>query len=142
MSSQPTTFKILLTGLRTNAPIPDYFRTLYGQPSEISAKIAADAQRLKEAGHDVCEYFLDENDLATGLEWLTTKLRDKRFDGIMIGSGLRLIPEMTSIFEKVVNVVVNEGRGSVLMFNDGPGGNWDAVQRSREKLEEVRTGKA
>lgn len=136
MSSQPTTFKILLTGLRTNAPIPEYFRIFYGQPSEISAKIAADAQRLKDAGHDITEFFLDENEIAAGLDWLKTKLREERFDGIMIGSGLRLIPEMTSIFEEVVNVVVQEGNGCVLLFNDGPGGNWDAVERGKGRLEE------
>lgn len=141
MSSQSPTFKVLLTGLRTNAPIPDYFRTLYGTPDEIKAKVAADAQRLKEAGHDVSEFFLDENKLDEGLEWLTTKLRAEQFDGIMVGSGLRLIPEMTAIYELVVNVVATEGKGSVLLFNDGPGGNWDAVQRNRKQLEERKKRK-
>jgi hypothetical protein len=134
MSTQLTTFKLLLTGLRTNAPIPEQYRTLYGTPSELSAKIAADAQRLKDAGHDITEFFLDETDVSAGLEWLTETLRKESFDGIMIGVGLRLIPEMTSIFGDVVNVIVEGRRGAVLLFNEGPGGNWDAVERVRERL--------
>lgn len=138
MSAQRTTFKLLLTGLRTNAPIPEQYRTLYGSPSDLSAKIAADAQRLKDAGHDITEYFLDERDISDGLEWLTTKLRDERFDGIMVGVGLRLIPELTSFFADVVNVIADGRRGAVLLFNEGPGGNWDAVERARGKLEGVK----
>lgn len=138
MTTQRTTYKLLLTGLRTNAPIPEQYRTRYGTPSELTAKIAADAQRLKDAGHDITEFFLDETDVDEGLEWLTAKLQEERFDGIMIGVGLRLIPEMTSIFGDVVNVVVDGRKGAVLLFNDGPGGNWDAVERGRGRLEEVK----
>jgi hypothetical protein len=126
--------KILITGLRVNAPIPQYFRDLYGSPTEIAAKIDADAQHIKDAGYDITHYYMDDEDPETGLKWLEAKLQEETFQGIMVGSGLRLIPLQTELFEKVVNVVRKNSPSSVLMFNDGPGGNFNAIMRNKESL--------
>jgi hypothetical protein len=126
--------KILITGLRVHAHIPQYFRDLYGTPDEIAAKIDADTQRIKETGYDVVHLYIDDEDPDTGLKWLETKLQEVTFQGVMIGSGLRLVPPQTELFEQVVNVVRRGSPESVLMFNDGPGGNFDAIARNKERL--------
>ncbi|KAH8695704.1 hypothetical protein GQ44DRAFT_719454 [Phaeosphaeriaceae sp. PMI808] len=126
--------KILLAGLRVDANIPEYFRTLYGTPDEIASKIKADSNRIQEAGYAVTTYYMDDRDPQTGLDWLAAKLSEEKFNGIMIGSGLRLLPPQTAFFEKVMNVVSKLNLGGVLMFNDGPGGNFEAIMRNKEAL--------
>ena len=126
--------RILMTGLRVSGPMLQYFRDLYGTPSEIETKIDADTQRIKASGYDVTLYYMDDEGPQTGLDWLEKNLKDGAFKGVMIGSGLRLIPPQTPLFEKVVNVARRASPGSVVMFNDGPGGNFEAIMRNRESL--------
>lgn len=110
----PTKAKVLLTGLRVEADVPDYFRELYGTPSEIMAKIDADAQRIRDAGYDVTQYFMDDKDPHKGLDWLAEKLKSESFNGILVGSGLRLIPPQTELFEKVMDVCRRESPRRVM----------------------------
>lgn len=100
----PQTTKILLTGLLPQNAVPQYFRDLYGTPAEIQAKVEADAQHIRDAGWAVTLYYMDAEDAGTGLEWLKTTLRAEDFAGIVVGSGLRLVPPQTELFEQVVNV--------------------------------------
>jgi hypothetical protein len=134
MSTTTKSPKILVAGLQVHASIAPYFRTLYGTPSEIAAKISADTARIKSAGYDVTVYYMNDDDPQTGLAWLTEKLQAEKFDGVMVGSGLRLVPEQTELFEKVMNVVRRVSPESMLMFNDGPGGNYEALKRNEEVL--------
>jgi hypothetical protein len=131
-STKPT--RILIAGLQVHATIPPYFRTLYGTPTEIADKIDTDKARVEAAGYDVTTYFMDDGNPQTGLTWLTEKLQAEKFDGIMIGLGLRIIPEQTEFFEQAMDVIRRLSPGSVLMFNDGPGGNWEALRRNEGAL--------
>jgi hypothetical protein len=126
--------KILMTGLDVNANIPDYFRSLYGTPAEIKANIDADEKRVTDAGYDVTVYFFDDQDPQAGLDWFEAKLKAVHFDGIMLGVGLRLIPEQTAFYEMVVNVARRVSPASVFLFNEGPGLNYAAIQRNKEIL--------
>jgi hypothetical protein len=137
MSTVTKPTKILIAGLQVDAAIPEYFRNLYGTPNEIKAKIDADSERVRAAGYDVTTKYLYEDDQEAGLAWLAEKLQSEMFEGIMIGSGLRLIPGQTAFYEKVMNVVRQQSPGSVLMFNDGPGGNWDAIKRNDAALKKM-----
>lgn len=48
-----------------------------------------------------------------------------------------MIPEQTALFEKAVNVARRASPGSVLMYNDGPGGNYDALVRNIQEVERL-----
>lgn len=133
-TTPPKTLKLLIAGLTVHATIPPYLRTLYGTPSEIQSAITADEHRIRAAGVDVTSYQIDDADAETGLQWVESTLRGERFDGVIVGSGLRLVPDQTALFERVVGVCVREGRGAVLMFNEGPGTNWDALRRNGGRL--------
>ncbi|KAH6644127.1 hypothetical protein C7974DRAFT_382948 [Boeremia exigua] len=126
--------KIIVTGLTVHADIPAYFRELYGTPQQIQSAIDLDEQRIREAGVDVTSYQIDDADTAGGLQWLDNKLRSEKFDGIILGSGLRLIPTQTELFENAVNVCRRANPDVRLMFNAGPGTNWDTLQRNLENL--------
>jgi len=134
-----TPLKILLTGLvPTSSDVPQWALDLYGSAAEIEAKIKADTERLRAAGHDITLYYFDDTDPQTGLDWLTAKLRTEIFQGIQVGSGLRLLQSHMILFENVVNICHKLAPKSVLIFNDGPGTSWDAVTRNEEKLKEVK----
>lgn len=130
--------KILVAGLTVHADIPTYFRDLYGTPDQIQAAITADEDRIRDSGIDVTSFQINDADAAAGLQWIENKLRSEKFDGIVIGSGLRLVPSQTALFESAVQLCVKEMKGAILMFNAGPGTNWDTVQRNMERLERER----
>jgi hypothetical protein len=133
--STTTPIKLLLTGLIPSSDnVPQYFRDLYGTASEIEAKIQADIVKIKSAGYDVTLYYMDDSDPEAGLKWLEDKLHAEKFDGITIGSGLRLVPPQTELFESVVDVCRRLAQDSVYMFNYGPGTNYEAVERNLGRL--------
>lgn len=70
----------------------------------------------RSSGFAPTTYFFTGTAPAMGLTWLTDTLRKGNYAGVMIGSGLRLIPEQTELFERVVGVVVKEGKGCRVMF--------------------------
>lgn len=136
MSSQSTKqLSIFITGLNVRSDVPVYFRELYGTPDQIQAAITADENRIRNAGVDVTSFQINSADVEAGLQWIENKLRSEHFDGIMIGSGLRLIPVQTALFESVVDVCRRVKPEALFMFNSGPGTNWDTLQRNMEKLQ-------
>ncbi|CAI6333590.1 unnamed protein product [Periconia digitata] len=137
MTKSPSDVKILATGLTVTSEVDPYFRKLYGTPDQIKAKIDADIENIRAAGfHVELKYVSDASPQAMteSVEWLRNRLRTEKFDGVMIGTGLRLVPEQTALWEEVVNVFIQESPKSVFMFNDGPGRNYWALQRNKERL--------
>jgi hypothetical protein len=47
----------------------------------------------------------------------------------MIGGGIRMIPEHTELFERIVNVVLEVSPGIRLCFNTAPDKTVDALRR-------------
>lgn len=123
-----------MTGLEPRSTIPQYFRDLYGTPPEIESKIHRDHERILAAGYDGHLFYVEADDVQAGLDYIEAFLKAGDTKGVMIGTGLRLIPEQTAVFEKVVDVARRTSPGSVFMFNDGPGGNYDAIMRNKERL--------
>ncbi|KAF2631715.1 hypothetical protein BU25DRAFT_407355 [Macroventuria anomochaeta] len=136
MSTQITKkLKLLITGLNVHADIPTSFRELFGTPDEIQAAITADENRIRDVGFDVTSYQIDDTKAEAGLKWVESKLCSEHFDGVMIGSGLRLIPTQTVLFESVVDVCRRIKPDAVFMFNGGPGTNWETLQRNLRRLQ-------
>lgn len=127
--------RILVTGLVVHADIPEYFRQLFGTPDQIQAAITEDETKIRDAGFDVTSFQINDADTEAGLEWIENKLRSQHFDGIMVGSGLRLIPPQTALFESLVDVCRRLSPNAVFMFNSGPGTNWETLQRNLGRLQ-------
>lgn len=127
--------KILITGLTVHAEIPDYFRQLFGTPDQIQAAITADENKIRDAGFDITSFQINDADAEAGLEWIEDRLGSQQFNGILIGSGLRLIPQQTALFESVVDVCRRASPDARLMFNSGPGTNWETLQRNIGRLQ-------
>jgi hypothetical protein len=52
-----------------------------------------------------------------------------RFGLVMIGGGIRLFPENTILFERIVNVCSAESPGIAFCFNTSPETSLDALRR-------------
>ena len=47
----------------------------------------------------------------------------------MVGAGIRIIPDYTELFERIINVCSNEAPGITFCFNTSPDTTLDALER-------------
>jgi hypothetical protein len=95
--------------------------------AKVMAGLKADETRLRNLGYDVelCLHDLGE----TAETVVRDRLRQKQFDCIVIGAGVRTIPKYFILFEKLINVVHEHAPQSKLCFNTKPSDTAEAVQR-------------
>ncbi|KAF1931739.1 uncharacterized protein M421DRAFT_417499 [Didymella exigua CBS 183.55] len=55
----------------------------------------------------------------------------------MSGSGLRIVPPQTALFESVADMDRRVSPDAVFMFNSGPGTNWEVRQRNLKRLQRL-----
>ena len=60
---------------------------------------------------------------------VTQKLKETEFDCVMIGTGVRTIPDKFLLFEKLINLVHNHAPAARICFNTKPSDRAEAVQR-------------
>jgi len=103
------------------ATIPDLDAT------KVMAALKADQARLTGLGYEVelCLHDLGE----TAATVVQDRLRQKQFDCILIGAGVRTIPKYFILFEKLINVVHEHAPQAKLCFNTKPSDTAEAVQR-------------
>lgn len=125
---------VLMMGLK-QAPKqmvpPDNQDTLTKYSPEEIKKIAdADLAKIKGAGFYVENYFADTNntDLLDDVKKVFTS---RHWDGISIGFGVRGTPELTGLFEDLVNMAVAEMKPTPkFMFALRPDSLFRTVQRA------------
>ena len=74
--------------------------------------------RLEGLGHQV--RILLTRDAETVEAQVSTALRDQRYDVIVIGAGLRILPSMAAQFERLMNVLHEKAPQAKLAFNSRP----------------------
>ncbi len=94
---------------------------------KVMAALKADEARLRGLGYDVelCLHDLGE----TAETFVRDRLKQKQFNCILIGAGLRTIPKYFFLFEKLINVVHEHAPQAKLCFNTKPSDSAEAVQR-------------
>ena len=108
-------------------PVAVDARSISGLPPElIRAFIDAQLERIRASGYDVESCLVDTGDTAEAV--LTNHLRQRTFDCVMIGAGLRA-PERLLLFEKLLNVVHALAPAARICFNTTPADSVEAVQR-------------
>jgi hypothetical protein len=96
------------------------------QPGEGGSKEANN--KLKELGFEVQNCLVDLG--ATAESVVSDRLSRENFDCIMIGAGVRLLPQHTVLFEKIINAVHQKAPpSSKICFNTNPGDSAEAVLR-------------
>jgi len=103
----------------------------------LTARIRAGEETLTAAGFDFvsCQLPAEPDDAEV-------KLRDcvgsGAFDVAMIGAGIRMVPEHTLLFERVVNVLCHMSPGITLCFNTTPEDTASALRRGSQSAKAVR----
>jgi hypothetical protein len=109
--------------------------TKYLTGNSITSAISKDWQKAGEvASHfDNHGFDLNPEDSVRTIEELRSEIRDKAWNGILLGWCIRGHVEFTALFEQVVSVCVDETRsmeGVKLMFSTGPDNLFETVLRN------------
>ncbi len=106
--------------------------SLPGFPEGMTAEmvmegIRSEQEKLAELGYTLDTYLpdLDISDLSV----LEKLLQEHRYDGIIIGAGIRVPPSNFILFEQFINTVHRFAPQAKIMFNTNPADNVTAVQR-------------
>jgi hypothetical protein len=119
---------VLLVGLEPD--IVDYSKSPVPglTAAKVRAAVETDSAKLESLGYSVKVLYVDDGKTAEAV--LTDALTTNRYDCIMIGAGLRIVPPYFLLFEKLINVIHRHVPASTkLCFNTNPTDTADAVQR-------------
>ncbi|CCK25083.1 hypothetical protein BN159_0704 [Streptomyces davaonensis JCM 4913] len=123
----PRGTKVLSIGLHPSAL--DYSRTPEGiDEAVLTARIAEANAALLDAGFDAFLLLIDASaDRAEAT--VRERLKEHTFGLAMIGGGIRMLPEHTLLFERLINVLTEAAPGIRLCFNTTPEDTVEALRR-------------
>jgi hypothetical protein len=96
--------------------------------ASLTARIERGNTALRDAGFEVALCQVDTSPDAAE-EQVRAHLQDAEFGLAMIGGGIRMIPEHTELFERIVDVLHQVSPGIRLCFNTAPDNTVDALNR-------------
>ena len=118
--------KVLMLGLDPKVVDYSHLAVKLDEPT-LRAGLAADEKRLRELGYDAKWLLLDRGETAEAV--VSAALKEKTFDCVLVGAGIRTIPPMFLLFEKLINVVHEGAPRAKLCFNTVPEDSAASVQR-------------
>jgi hypothetical protein len=95
---------------------------------KIRAGLEGDGARLNGLGYQAEILWIDDGDTAEQV--LRERLGAERYDGVLIGAGLRTLPPHALLFEALVNAVHEAAPQARFAFNTNPADTAEAVQRA------------
>ena len=95
--------------------------------AKVLAGMKSSEDELTRLGYSVQMCLTDFGETAEAV--VQSHLKQKRFDCILIGAGVRTIPSNFMLFEKLINVVHEHAPQAKLCFNTKPSDTAEAVQR-------------
>jgi hypothetical protein len=117
--------KILMIGLEPRvvdvAAIPGLTE------ESLAASLKSEEQGLRNLGFDASWCLVDLGE--TAAEVATAALDAKQYDLVLIGAGVRTIPERFELFEELINIVHEHAPKSKICFNTRPDDSMEAVLR-------------
>jgi len=117
--------RVLLIGL--DPTFVDFSRSPGVNAEQIRAAGRASDEKMRALGYDVHSCAIDLGETAEAV--ILDALSKNTFDCIMIGAGLRALPEHTLLFEKVINLVHQNAPSATLCFNTHPSNTLEAIHR-------------
>jgi hypothetical protein len=116
--------RVLLIGLEPETLDYSSFEDLNAE--KVMKNLRSEQNKGKELGYDV-EICLINPD-GTDMDKISQKL-EKQFNCIVIGAGIRLLPEYFILFEKALNLVHQNAPSSKICFNTNPSDTIEAIKR-------------
>lgn len=117
---------VLSIGLHPSAV--DYSNYPQLDEATLTARIDAGEAALRAAGFDLVACRLPADPDAAE-EALRIRLAGRTFRVAMIGAGVRMAAEHTLLFERLVNLLIEQAPGIRLCFNTSPETTIDALRR-------------
>ncbi|MFF5110982.1 hypothetical protein [Streptosporangium sp. NPDC000509] len=117
---------ILTIGLHPN--VIDYTRYPGLDEATLTARIEQGDAALRAAGFDAVPCLIG-TDPDAAERTVRERLSEGAFDLVMIGAGVRMAPEHTPLFERLINVLVETTPGIRFCFNTSPETTVDALRR-------------
>jgi hypothetical protein len=118
--------KVLMIGL--DPKVVDYAHLAVKlDESTLRAGLVASEEGLRELGYDARWLLIDRGETAAAV--VLAALQEKTFDCVLIGAGIRTVPPLFLLFEKLVNLVHENAPHAKLCFNIIPEDTAVSVQR-------------
>jgi hypothetical protein len=119
------TKKVALIGW--DPDVVDYNKWPDLTPEKLMASLEADRSKLNELGYEATLLFIE--DAETAYDAVSQALAKSTYDCVLIGAGVRAVPEHFLVFECLVNAVHQSAPQAKICFNTNPADTAEAVQR-------------
>jgi hypothetical protein len=126
MTGEKTVLVIGLDPTLIDFSDPDYAATGM-DATKVLAGVKSSEEELTRLGYSVQTCLTDFGETAEAV--VQSRLKQKRFDCVLIGAGIRTIPSNFMLFDKLINVVHEQAPQAKLCFNTKPSDTAEAVQR-------------
>ena len=117
--------RVILIGLKLD--VADYSNWPDLTPEKLMAALQADEATLNSLGYDAQLCLVDLGEIAETV--VTQKLTKTAFECVMIGAGVRTVPDKFLLFEKLINIVHHHAPAARICFSTKPSDTAEAVQR-------------
>jgi hypothetical protein len=119
--------KVRVVLIGWNPAVVDYSKWPDLTPERLTAALEADKNKLNELGYEANLLFIDNAETAFSV--VKNALNQESYDCVLIGAGVRIVPEHFIVFERLVNAVHESAPKAKICFNTNPGDTAEAVQR-------------
>lgn len=106
---------------------PDFADSPGMNATKVLTGLKSSEDELTRLGYSVQMCLTDFGETAEAV--VQGQLKQRRFDCILIGAGIRTLPSNFILFEKLINVVHEHAPQARLCFNTKPSDTVEAVQR-------------
>jgi hypothetical protein len=121
--------KVLLIGIDPKLIDSSLATTTGWDTNRIQAAAQDINKKLMELGYEVQTCLVDPKETDEGA--VSDTLSREKFDCIMVGAGIRALPQHTLMFEKIINTIHQKAPpSSKICFNTNPSDTLEAVLRS------------
>ena len=120
--------KVLVLGIDPKLIDVDLATTTGWDAHRVKAAAQEANNKLTEVGYEVQNCLVDLGETAESV--VSDTLSREKFDCIMIGAGVRMLPQHTVLFEKIINAIhLKAPPSSKICFNTDPSDTVEAVLR-------------
>ena len=120
--------KVLFLGIDPKLIDVNLATTTGWDANQVKAVAQEANNKLTELGYEVQNCLVDLGETADSV--VSDMLSRENFECIMIGAGIRILPQHTVLFEKIINAVHQKAPpSSKICFNTNPGDSAEAVLR-------------
>jgi hypothetical protein len=120
--------KVLLIGIDSKFIDPNLSTATGWDANRVRAAAQDTNKRLMDLGYEVQGCLVDLGETVESV--VSDTLSREKFDCIMVGAGIRALPQHTLLFEKIINTIHQKApSSSKICFNTNPGDTVEAVLR-------------